>query len=434
MVRTLRVQQIRTEAGVTLLPATSKALVQLGDRYVSRDACDLVPGDRVRFRKDHISRSIDEIDVVLSGASQRYVTSREQIMERNSLGLWIPKLRTLLLGGMNSQYGIVAPALAGRKIFLEHDDFSPHEYRFMADSVSSRIGAYAITNGLRAVCWDTTANWVMGRVIAPEQKRFFNALSAFNPAFSAIAQDFAANGPWAQAYGTYVTIRKVCMSYVAAQYNPPNVGPQQGAQQRPGASLAPELAAIVSTFAGDASSQYIDVEVLSNEELRQRKDVFRRRQKFEPYLFKGIVTVGSGGQGGMQFDSLDKYDGKQIFGTEKPLDNPEQAVEHAKLFALEHGFTLSELKKRLEGKPVDEASMKEFTETFLLKHGVGSVQQIRDTLLEGTGLRFEDLGPEGQLRVAEEVEVLCRTLRDSMTGQQQRIGRFIESIENLDKK
>jgi len=162
--------------------------------------------------------------------------------------------------------------------------------------------------------------------------------------------------------------------------------------------------------------------------------VFRRRQKFEPYLFKGIVTVGSGGQGGMQFDSLDKYDGKQIFGTEKPLDNPEQAVEHAKLFALEHGFTLSELKKRLEGKPVDEASMKEFTETFLLKHGVGSVQQIRDTLLEGTGLRFEDLGPEGQLRVAEEVEVLCRTLRDSMTGQQQRIGRFIESIENLDKK
>lgn len=434
MVRTLRVQQIRTEAGITLLPATSKALVQLGDRYVSRDACDLVPGDRVRFRKDHISRSIDEVDVVLSGASQRYVTSREQIMERNSLGLWIPKLRTLLLRGMNSQYGIVAPALAGRKILLEHDDFSPHEYRFMADSVSSRIGAYAITNGLRAVCWDTTANWVMGRVIAPEQKRFFNALSAFNPAFSAIAQDFAANGPWAQAYNTYVTIRKVCMSYVAAQYNPPDVGPQQGAQQRPGASLAPELAAIVSTFAGDASSQYIDVEVLSNEELRQRKDVFRRRQKFEPYLFKGIVTAGAGAQADVPFDSLENYTGDEIFGTERPLDNPEQALEHAKLFALERGFTLSALKKRLEGKPPEINAMKDAAEAFMMEHGMGSVAQLRETLLEGTGLRYEDLGPEGRLRVLREVEKMCLTLRDSMTGQQHRIGRFIEGIENLDKK
>lgn len=434
MVRTLRVQQIRTEAGVTLLSATSKALVQLGDRYVSRDACDLVPGDRVRFRKDHISRNIDEVDVVLSGASQRYVISREQIMERNSLGLWIPKLRTLLLRGMNTRYGIVTPPLADRKILFEHDDFSPREYRFMADSVSSRIEAYAIANGLRAVCWDTTANWIMGKVIAPEQKRFFDALSAFNPAFSAIAQDFAANGPWAQAYGIYVTIRKVCMSYVAAQYNPPNVDLQQGAQQRAGISLAPELAAIVSTFAGDASSQYLDVEVLSNEELRQRKDVFRKRQKLEPHLFKGIVTIGAGNPIGVPFDSLDGYDRRAIYGTERPLDNPEQALEHAKLFALERGFTLSALRKRLEGKPVDEASMKELTETFLLKHGVGSVQQIRDTLLEGAGLRFEDLGPEGRLRVLREVENLCLTLRDSMTGQQQRIGRFIEGIENLDKK
>ncbi len=229
------------------------------------------------------------------------------------------------------------------------------------------------------------------------------------------------------------------MSYIASQYEPPHsLGP--GSSGRPPAdnrSLADELSAIVSAFASDIRSQFLDVEVFSNQELRMRRDSFRRRQKFEPHLFRGIITLGdtstAGSPNGRPIDALENHSDVEICGMNNPFENPEQAVENAKLFAISRGFSLEELKARLTGKPDKKQAdwIAADVERFMREHGVGNIHQARATLLEDTGKRYEDLSPEEKSQVDDAVKKMFREIAASLGGRIDEIDGLLARFKEL---
>ncbi len=436
----VKLQQISTEAGTCLLKSQAKALVRFGNKYIPRDAANLVPGDRVCFRKDHIQKTIDEVDIVLSGASKRYTDARELIMESNSQGIWIPRLRTHLLRGLNSVHALEPAAVAERKILFEKDDFASRQYVFIVNIVFDEIARYANGIGVRPVCWDTVANWARGEVIAPEEKRYLNALGTFNPAFTCIANDFANKGPWSQAYNLYVTMRKIAMTYLAAQNEPPVSDGPGGGTRIPGLSFGSELAALISAFSADIRSQFLDVEVLSNQELRMKRDSFRRKQRFEPHLFKGIVTPGSAASGNgslpadIPIDAIENYSVAEITGTDTPMEHPEEEIERAKLFALEHGFSLEELKRHLLRKPDGRQNRKisEEVEKSMKEMRIYDWEQVKDKVAhEFFDKPYKELEYDEQTIVMEEGKRVIMKIREYLGAKREKIDDLLALAEKL---
>ncbi len=373
---TITVRKIVSEGGVTLVKSRFSAAVRFHGGYTEREARDIVPGDRVRFRKNFIAKDLSQVDIVLSGTSDRYVQARLQLMEQNNLGLWIPRLRTHLLRAIFTQN--FDHNVFENKVLRQNDDFDSIQYRSAVDQVTQVIESYASQNSIVSVSWDTVSNWLNGLVIAPQEKRFFNALGAINPIFLAVAQDFTTNGLWAQAYEVYTTLRKIAMTYLARSSD--HI-PTSGSRPKPnGLSVGAELSELVRVFESDRNSAYLDVVVISNEEVRMKRSDLARKERFEPHLFKGLTRADDPN---ISVDQLSNYRLSDICGAGLPLTaplravlsafdflntpaagisfiTPEDALAHAKQFAIEHGFSFAQVRRLFDGSaPKPNVSKKE---------------------------------------------------------------------------
>ncbi len=422
MAKSRRMHLVKTEAGNNLVPPTKSVLVRFGDRYIRRQAQHLVPGDRVRWKKEFIQKTLDEVDIELSSRSERYVQARETVMIQGSTGIWVPRLRYHLLAG--------APAVTRSQALFEGTDISPGECREITNLVHKEIVDYSRLKGMGPVCWDTVSNWVLGNVLAPANKDFFYPLGGIHPAFYEIHDDFRAGGPWAQAYELYVTLRRVAMNYIAKP-KAEGKGTSPGAAKGKGSAngrFAEELSALVEAFETDRESACIDVAVQGNETQRLRNKALSNRKRVDPHLFKGVVCEGD--ELAVEADSLDNYSDAEICGG-AIMDNPREAIENAKKFALEHGFSLAELKERLTPKKIDEKRIKKAVEEASSELGL-SVESIRDELLEGSGLKYEELSPEEKAALDGQVAEVARSVASNLQGNVDRIQRFLDLAGELD--
>ncbi|MEM4272240.1 MAG: hypothetical protein QXH30_01505 [Candidatus Bilamarchaeaceae archaeon] len=345
MSKLTRTQFIKTEAGNNFAPPLKRVLVRFGDHYVLKRAKDLAEGDRVRWKREFIQKTLDEVDVVLSAQSERYAAAREVVMVQNSARVWIPKMRVHLLESISSA--------SMAQILLEGTDISTEQYRGVSNRVHGRIVEYSSMHSLEPVCWDTVLNWVSGKVIAPAEKRFLDAMGIFNPVFSEIYLDFVNKGPWSEAYWIYTNLRKIAMSYISEiQLGEKNGNAKKG-KNRGGLDFGPELSAVVGAFAEEMKGMFLDVEVLGNETVRLDKKKIARQRGVDPHLFRGLVKADEE-HGEIKIDKLENYSDDAVFGIEdaSALNDPEKLIEHAKGFAIGHGFSLEDLKERFSKKDV----------------------------------------------------------------------------------
>jgi hypothetical protein len=339
MSKLTRTQLIKTEAGNNFASPLKRVLVRFKDHYIQKRAKDLAEGDKVRWKREFIQKTLDEVDLVLSAQSGRYASAREAVMEQNSARVWVPKLRVHLLESMSNA--------SRAQILMEGTDITPEEYRAVSNAAHERILEYSSMHSLDPVCWDTVLNWVSGKVIAPAEKRFLDALGSFSPVFSEIYLDFIKNGPWSEAYSIYTNLRKVAMSYISDLQLKEGNGSEKKRRKGEGLDFGPELSAVVEAFGEEMRSRFIDVEVLGNETLRLDKKKISKTRGMEPHLFRGIVKADED-FGGIAIDRLEYYSDGEIFGIEdaSALDDPERLIEHAKKFAIGHGFSLEDLRER----------------------------------------------------------------------------------------
>lgn len=339
---------IKTTAGANLATPNQKLLKKHKGKYVERRAGDIAEGDWLRWKKEFIQKKLDEVDAHFSLDNKKYVEARAVLMEPNSARVWVPKLRIHLLSGI--------PGVDMRQVLFESGrDITPEAHRGAANRAHEAVETYSAQNSIIPVCWDAVSNWVGGNVIAPMNKNFLEALGTFSPELLAIYEDFCKDGPFAQAYRYYTGLRQTAMSAIAdiasgkkrtASEDEP--GDSKGSGKRSGV-FSKELAGLVKAFGDEIESRYIDVEVLGNERLKLSPGKKSSKKKTEGHLFRGLVSAGSGGAEGLEVDKLDNYSRGEIFGLNSvdALEGPERCIEHAKRFALEHGFSLRELRQRL---------------------------------------------------------------------------------------
>jgi hypothetical protein len=390
MSKLTRTQLIKTEAGNNFAPPLKRVLVRFKDHYVSKCAKDLAEGDKVRWNREFIQKTLDEVDLVLSAQSGRYASSREMVMEQNSARVWIPKLRVHLLESMTNA--------SRAQILLEGTDITPEEYRAVSNMAHERILEYSSMHSLDPVCWDTVLNWVSGKVIAPAEKRFFDALGSFNPVLSEIYLDFVGNGPWSEAYSIYTNLRKVAMSYISDLQLKEGNGSGKRRRKGEGLDFGPELSAVVEAFGEEMRSRFIDVEVLGNETLRLDKKKISKKRGMEPHLFRGIAKA-DGELGEIKIDRLENYALEEIFGSDfsSALDGPEKAIEHAKKFVIERGFSLEDLRDWICRDCSPKSVVNDFEE-FASEHSWPSEKELAASMLKdmGIGGKLERVYPQNE--------------------------------------
>lgn len=412
---------IKTEAGNNMLPPCKRVLVRFGDHYVPKEARDLVPGDRVRWKKEYVQKTLDEVDAVLSNCSSRYNWARQVVMEQNTALVWIPKLRILLLETERE--------ITRAQMMLEGEDISPAMAARVANRAHAAVEEYGVAHGITPVCWDTVSNWVAGRVVAPAEKGFLDALSGINPKFQPIFQDFRSNGPWAEAYRIYVGLRQVAMSYLAGISGEPS-GTSHSAKST-GRDFSPELSTIVDSFGIDMRTGTLDALVVSAESIRMKAKSLSGKKKVDPHLFRGLVTFEDGVAAGLKVDSPDNYPNEEIFGMPHEVvpENAKKAAENAKAFAIAHGFSFADVRRRLlgDGSPIEER--KELVRRFFIKQKMSSLDEMRKNLLEGTGLTWEELSPEDKLKVNGEVAKALAGIALEAKEVSESFGRVIQAVE-----
>ena len=160
---------IITDCGSTFVGSTSTVYKRHGDFYIPIDAISVNVGDKVIYEKDWISRrSLEEIDLVLEARSDAYRNARNVLFERNDQGLYIPRLRTMLIRGIGPSSDTLE-----NKVLRNNADFSPSEYRVMVDLAHGVVKQYAKEKDIQAPAWNTIANWIRGEIISPKQTKFF---------------------------------------------------------------------------------------------------------------------------------------------------------------------------------------------------------------------------------------------------------------------
>jgi hypothetical protein len=342
-------------------------------------------------------------------------------MEQNTALVWIPKLRILLLETERE--------ITRAQIMLEGEDISPAMAARVANRAHAAVEEYGVAHGITPVCWDTVSNWVAGRVVAPAEKGFLDALSGINPKFQPIFQDFRSNGPWAEAYRIYVGLRQVAMSYLAGISGEPSGSPHS--TKSPGRDFSPELSTIVDSFGIDMKTGTLDALVVSAESIRMKAKSLSGKKKVDPHLFRGLVTFEDGMAAGLKVDSPDNYPNEEIFGMPHEVvpENAKKAAENAKAFAIAHGFSFADVRRRLlgDGSPIEER--KELVRQFFIEQKMSSLDEMRRNLLEGTGLTWEQLPPEDKLKVNGEVAKALAGIAFEAKEVSENFGRVIEAVE-----
>ncbi|MBI2146907.1 hypothetical protein HYU19_00340 [Candidatus Woesearchaeota archaeon] len=300
---------VKTEAGTTMLSQRQQAYVRspLGG-YVRKEPEFLAEGDIVIFEKEHAAIALDTIDEALERRDDRYARAKDLLFEKNSQGVYVPRLRTNLLRGLAfgsaaEELGSPVGTLGGvpedhleEKILKEGQrDVSVAAYRASADLVHGRVAEYAQTIRKEGVSWDTVLNWLRGNVVAPQNKQLLYALSPIHDQLGAWAASFHGNGEIAQAYHVYTGIRQSVMAYLAEPANK-GLGTGSGEERRKRAfpeqlCIEGEIAIILEEFGGLVRQGFFETTVHGVEQLtgNSGREAFSRK-KNDPSLAKGVYT------------------------------------------------------------------------------------------------------------------------------------------------
>ena len=123
---------VSTSSGNSFMSSDSRVLVHVGgETYYEKNASELRPGDMVLYEIEFTTKDYDP-SLLLDDPNFR--KARDNIHVTDSQR-HVPKLRDLLLRGMNDQGIIEAPDLESRIFQEPGDDFTSRDYRTMETHV-----------------------------------------------------------------------------------------------------------------------------------------------------------------------------------------------------------------------------------------------------------------------------------------------------------
>lgn len=200
---------ITTTHGTTILDLESKVDVHLNkDIYLEKQAIYLNVGDTVRWQKEYIQKTLDEVDSFLE-SSPRYMHSKRRIFERNAKNEYIPLLRTELWRGILNNKGIYNRSLESI-IKKEEGDFDASEYDDAIEYVSSLLDRHRIEISRGAI-----RKWLEGETYTPKDWGIFNAFAKINNIFKEFdGTNLELDGRHSN-YKIFVVTRQTVMRYIA---------------------------------------------------------------------------------------------------------------------------------------------------------------------------------------------------------------------------
>lgn len=342
-----------TDYGSTFVSGNARAHVWHEDHYNKIDAKYLNEGQRVRFERKYIPKSLDEIDAILAARSGRYRDAKALLFERNENNIYIPRLRCEIIRGVETP----TQDLETRILRSNGADLNPADYRLITDLVHDVLVRFAASRGMKAPVWETALSWIKGDVVSPANPLLYAALADIHPYFMDPYHDFQQGGRFKDAYDHYMKIRRCLMAWRApADETAPQEPTQSWSAKRSG-TLEEERLIIMEEFGTDINSRFVDAVVLKVERVRKKREhgVLRRQSK-EPHLFKGVYT-GDNVPEGTRVVSIDQIDLRGEIGDINPLEEPLVYTQKLKEICIRYGFPLNMMRDRFLGVGRDKAEM-----------------------------------------------------------------------------
>ena len=283
---------ITTTGGNSIVDSGSSIFSHLtGNEYLKKAARELNAGELIRFRKEYVQTTLEEVEPVLD-KSLRYAVAKKELHEQNSKDELIPLLRKYIIKGIYEKAEL--PPLQeeelDKKILKEGEDFDAKEYSRMIDYLDNFIKDKSDL----IITRPGITNWIKGETIAPQDWEFFRVLENLNPSFKDFDQNARDPNSKAYNYKLYVTTRRVIMHYLDECRAKGKGLPKQTNTNLPEnrLSLAPEISLVVDYFFRDINEQYLDVRVTDIRKI-QKKDIEQKLIKTDKKLNRGVVTDDS---------------------------------------------------------------------------------------------------------------------------------------------
>ena len=291
-------QYITTTAGNWLGSPESLVWSFTGkNSWIRKKAKDVNVGEQVLYHKNYVKTSIEEIEPFLE-RSPRYAYARDELHEKNNKGMYIPKLRALLLRGLNPNN---SQSLEDKILRQSSVDFSHLAYAEMNKKVKERVDLYSLEHNLVSPVEETIKNWLTGETVTlqrPKKWVYYRALRGINSQFSDFDIDRKEIGSKFHCDYIFNTIRRCLMNYLAECKNK-GKGPQQKDNGNKGKNneennrinITPELQATKDFFLKNISDDYVAARVTSTSNIRKRGQLAHiEKNDPEVKLSKGIVT------------------------------------------------------------------------------------------------------------------------------------------------
>jgi len=369
-----------TDYGSTFIGGAARTYVWHEDHYTRIDAKYLNEGQRVRFERKYISRTLDEIDALLAVRSDRYRYAKAALFERNESGMHIPKLRCNIIRGIES----FSQDLEDRILRSNGADFNIADYRLFTDLVHDVLVRFAASRGLKAPVWETALHWVRGQVVSPANAMFYAALADINPYFMELFHDFNEGGALKDAYEYYMKVRRGLMAWRAPAGATQEA--QQGWSDKKIGTLDQERQIVMEELGTDINSQFIDAVVLKVERVRKKKEHgVLKRHSDEPHLFRGIYT-GDASEEGVRVVLIDQIDFKSELSGIDFMSQPQAYAGKLKELCVRYGFPIQMMRDYIF-RPLDkrdEENIKRDVIEFMdktLGEAILKPEEIRTTVL-----------------------------------------------------
>ncbi len=201
-------QKVRIQTSLGEAELTPDATVQVyidGKNSILKQVKDLRKGDRVLFRKERITTSLDDVNPLLE-ENPFYKHARSQIFHRyTSEQDKVTMLRRLLLEGLVSHGYLDAGEETQRKIVMEGTDLSPDEMWMAKNGLEEMLKEDSPDQEMPS---DTTySNWLRNVSVLAARK-YLTRLTQVNQALADFSEE---DGERKQAYEFWRTCRQQVM-------------------------------------------------------------------------------------------------------------------------------------------------------------------------------------------------------------------------------
>jgi len=279
-------QFISTTAGNCILDSDNYVQVEINEgEHIKKRLGDVNVGDMVLFKKECISKTLEEVEEAVLEKEPRYMHSKNILHEVNNKGEYIPKFRNLIIRGVLNSKEQYQPSLEDI-ILKQTGDFSKKEYIEMENVLESCIQ----DKGMQTLSYGQHRNWLLGNTVAPENWDFFRALEGINPEFKEWVPDNNLTGLYF-SYRYYNAARRCLMSKIA-RCKALGKGPSQDSDSpKPDKiiNLKPFLRELTDHFFKEKNMDYIYARVtkISNLYKKGQQDYI---EKTDTNLTKGVAV------------------------------------------------------------------------------------------------------------------------------------------------